>query len=172
MVLGHGRSLPNLRARAHGRTAREPPPRLLAPASLRDYPRWTMFEKLRRRFRRARPRFALPTEAELTTSPSGLGYLILDEGTGRAPGSRDTVTVRYAGWLLDGRLFDASYPRSISFSLDRVIPGWTEGLQLLREGGSAKLLIPPELAYGARGAPPAIGPNATLLFQVELLAVH
>ena len=132
----------------------------------------TMLKKLLGLFGRGRPEFALPGEAELTTTASGLGYVLLEEGSGRAPGPRDTVTVRYAGWLLDGRLFDASYPRSISFALDRVIPGWTEGLQLLREGGRAKLLIPPELAYGPRGAPPAIGPNATLLFQVELLAVR
>jgi FKBP-type peptidyl-prolyl cis-trans isomerase FkpA len=76
--------------------------------------------------------------------------------------------VRYAGWTTDGKSFDASFPGTASFPLNKVIGGWTEGLQLIGEGGSIRLVIPPALGYGARGAPPKIGPNATLIFLVEL----
>ena len=119
------------------------------------------------------PAFALPSDADLTVTASGLRYAVSREGTGKSPGARDRVTVHYAGWLLDGTPFDSSYARgqSIAFRLDEVIPGWTEGVQLMREGGIAKFVIPPGLAYGRRGAPPVIGPDATLLFQVELIRV-
>lgn len=119
------------------------------------------------------PAFALPADAELTTTASGLRYVHTRAGTGSSPGPRDRVTVHYAGWLLDGTLFDSSYQRgqTIAFRLDEVIRGWTEGVQLMREGGVAKLVIPADLAYGRRGAPPVIGPDATLLFQVELVRV-
>ena len=119
------------------------------------------------------PEFQLPTEDETTATSTGLRVQTLVEGTGKAPGPTDKVTVHYAGWTLGGKLFDSSYSRgqSISFGLNQVIPGWTEGLQLMQEGGKAKLLIPSNLAYGPRGAPPAIGPNEDLLFQVELIKV-
>jgi FKBP-type peptidyl-prolyl cis-trans isomerase FkpA len=117
------------------------------------------------------PGFYLPTEAEVELRPSGLAVQVLEPGGGRSPEATDTVTVRYAGWTPDGKRFDASYPGTASFPLNRVIGGWTEGLQLLRPGGSARLVIPPGLAYGPRGAPPRIGPNATLVFHVELVSV-
>lgn len=104
---------------------------------------------------------------------SGLQYKILKEGTGKSPKATDTVLVHYRGTLLDGREFDSSYKRNepISFPLNRVIPGWTEGLQLAKEGGKIELYIPSELAYGSRGAGGAIGPDETLIFEVELLEV-
>ncbi len=119
------------------------------------------------------PAFELPTDAQTTATPSGLAVQHIVEGTGKQPGATDQVTVHYAGWLLSGKLFDSSYGRgeSISFGLNQVISGWTEGLQLMKEGGKAKLIIPAELAYGSRGAPPSIGPNEKLLFQVELIKV-
>jgi FKBP-type peptidyl-prolyl cis-trans isomerase len=85
----------------------------------------------------------------------------------------EKVTVHYAGWLVDGRLFDSSYARGAPavFPLNRVIAGWSEGLQLMRPGGRFRFVIPPELGYGQRGAPPSIGPNATLVFEVELVGV-
>jgi FKBP-type peptidyl-prolyl cis-trans isomerase len=117
------------------------------------------------------PAFYLPTEEEVDLRPSGLAVQVLAPGTGRSPEATDTVTVRYAGWTPDGKRFDASYPGTASFPLHRVIGGWTEGLQLLAEGGSARLVIPPGLAYGPRGAPPRIGPNQTLVFHVQLVSV-
>ena len=117
------------------------------------------------------PPFELPPEETLDETPSGLRYRIVAPGSGPAPGPEDTVTVRYAGWLTDGRLFDASWPHTASFPLNRVIAGWTEGLQLLGAGGTAILVIPPELAYGQRGARPLIGPGETLVFRVELVRV-
>lgn len=119
------------------------------------------------------PQFNLPADADLTSTPSGLRYLIHEAGVGAPPGPTDKVTVHYAGWTLDGKLFDSSYSRgkTISFPLNGVIKGWTEGLQLMKEGGKATLVIPSELAYGKRGAPPAIGPDAELVFLVELVSV-
>ena len=108
------------------------------------------------------------------TTPSGLQYKIVKEGTGKSPKATDTVLVHYRGTLLDGTEFDSSYKRNapISFPLNQVIPGWTEGLQLVKEGGKAILYIPSKLAYGERGAGGAIGPNETLIFEVELLKVN
>lgn len=119
------------------------------------------------------PVFALPSDSNCTATPSGLKHESLRPGEGRAPKASDTVTVHYAGWTTDGKLFDSSYARGkpATFPLARVIGGWTEGLQLMREGGASRFLIPPELAYGTRGAPPKIGPNATLVFQVELIRI-
>jgi len=107
------------------------------------------------------------------TTASGLKYKILREGTGKSPSATDTVEVHYRGWLDNGKEFDSSYKRGepISFRLNGVIPGWTEGLQLVSEGGKIELEIPSELGYGARGAPPDIPPHSTLHFEVELLAV-
>lgn len=117
------------------------------------------------------PDFYLPGESEVELLPSGLAIQVLEPGSGRSPEASDTVTVRYVGWTPDGVRFDSSYPGSATFGLDRVIRGWTEGLQHLAEGGSARLVIPPGLAYGPRGAPPRIGPDATLVFHVALLRV-
>ena len=119
-----------------------------------------------------RPDFELPPDDELEATGSGLRYKLLEPGAGDPPSATDTVTVRYAGWTLDGKLFDASYPGTASFPLNRVVRGWTEGVQLLRPGGTVILVLPPELAYGSRGAPPRIGPNATLVFRVELVSVQ
>ncbi|MGN6506381.1 MAG: FKBP-type peptidyl-prolyl cis-trans isomerase [Tepidisphaeraceae bacterium] len=104
---------------------------------------------------------------------SGLQIETLKEGTGPSPKATDTVKVHYTGKLIDGTVFDSSVERGqpIEFPLNGVIPGWTEGLQLMKVGGKARLVIPPELGYGANGAPPSIPPNATLVFDVELLGI-
>ncbi|AMV19874.1 FKBP-type peptidyl-prolyl cis-trans isomerase [Planctomyces sp. SH-PL14] len=109
----------------------------------------------------------------LTAQPSGLKYRILREGKGAKPTASDTVEVNYHGWLDNGNVFDSSYARkeSISFPLGGVIPGWTEGMQLVGEGGMIELEIPPELGYGAQGAGRDVPPNATLHFIVELIDV-
>lgn len=110
----------------------------------------------------------------LQTTRSGLKYRVLRQGTGTPPGATATVKVHYHGWLSNGKVFDSSYHRgeSISFPLNRVIQGWTEGMQLVGPGGMIELEIPPELAYGSRGAGAAVPPNATLHFLVELLSVQ
>jgi FKBP-type peptidyl-prolyl cis-trans isomerase FkpA len=107
------------------------------------------------------------------TTASGLQYEILQEGTGASPKPTDKVTVHYKGTLIDGTEFDSSYARGqpVTFPLGNVIPGWTEGLQLLKTGGKAKLYIPSGLGYGERGAGAKIGPNETLIFEVELIAI-
>lgn len=109
----------------------------------------------------------------VVTTESGLQYMIVEEGEGDAPSATDTVVVHYTGTLLDGSEFDSSHKRGqpATFKLNGVIKGWTEGLQLVKPGGKAKLFIPPELAYGERGAGAMIGPNQTLIFDVELLEV-
>ncbi len=117
------------------------------------------------------PAFAPPAETELTTTESGLRYRLVEPGSGRAPTATDQVTVRYAGWLTSGQPFDASYPRTSTFRLGRVIRGWNEGLQLMMVGGKGWFVVPPDLAYGERGAPPLIGPNETLVFHVELVKI-
>ena len=111
----------------------------------------------------------------MKTTPSGLKYQVMNQGTGTvSPKPTDTVTVHYTGTLLDGTVFDSSVQRGqpLSFSLNRVIAGWTEGLQLMKVGDKFKFEIPPNLAYGAAGAPPAIPPNSTLVFEVELLGIQ
>ncbi len=104
---------------------------------------------------------------------SGLQYMVLKEGKGAKPGATDTVTVHYTGTLIDGKVFDSSVERGepATFPLNRVIPGWTEGLQLMSEGSKYRLFIPSELAYGERGAGDDILPNSTLIFDVELIKV-
>ncbi len=109
----------------------------------------------------------------ITALPSGLQYRVLTEGSGKTPQSTDTVTVNYKGTLIDGTEFDSSYKRGqpATFRVDGVIPGWTQALQLMKEGSKWLLFIPAELAYGERGAGP-IPPNSTLIFEVELIAVQ
>ncbi|MFZ8932567.1 MAG: FKBP-type peptidyl-prolyl cis-trans isomerase [Bacteriovoracaceae bacterium] len=108
-----------------------------------------------------------------TKTKSGLAYKIVKAGEGKAPKETDIVEVHYKGTLIDGTEFDSSYKRNktVSFPLNRVIKGWTEGLQLIKEGGKMKMVIPSELAYGDRGAPPNIPGGATLIFDVELFKV-
>ncbi len=115
---------------------------------------------------------AAPTAAPVTTS-SGLTYLSLTEGTGTSPGASDLVKVHYRGTLMDGTEFDSSYARNqpAEFPLNRVIKCWTEGVQRMKVGGKAKLVCPPAIAYGERGAGNAVPPNATLNFEIELLGV-
>jgi FKBP-type peptidyl-prolyl cis-trans isomerase FkpA len=106
---------------------------------------------------------------------SGLQYRVLRKGTGASPKAANTVKVNYHGWLDDGTTFDSSYDRgeAIEFPLNRVIPGWTEGMQLVGEGGMIELVIPSDLGYGPRGTPGGpIPPNATLHFLVELIKVR
>ena len=107
------------------------------------------------------------------TTASGLQYRVLRKGAGAAPKATSTVKVNYHGWLDDGKVFDSSYDRRepIEFPLNGVIPGWTEGMQLVQPGGMIELVIPGKLGYGPRGMPPVIPPNATLHFLVELLDV-
>jgi FKBP-type peptidyl-prolyl cis-trans isomerase FkpA len=104
---------------------------------------------------------------------SGLVYRSIKTGSGKAPTAASTVEVNYRGTLPDGKEFDSSYKRkqSIKFPLTGVIPCWTEGVQLMKVGGKAQLVCPPELAYGARGAGRDVPPNATLIFEIELLDV-
>jgi len=105
---------------------------------------------------------------------SGLQYRVLRKGAGANPKASNTVKVNYHGWLDEGKVFDSSYNRgeAIEFPLSGVIPGWTEGMQLVGKGGMIELLIPSNLGYGQRGSPPVIPPNATLHFLVELLEVR
>jgi FKBP-type peptidyl-prolyl cis-trans isomerase len=105
---------------------------------------------------------------------SGLKYRILEPGDGKQPEVTSTVVCHYRGWLDNGQEFDSSYQRGepATFPLNGVIPGWTEGLQLVKEGGKLELEIPSELGYGASGAPPVIPPNATLHFEIELISVR
>ena len=107
------------------------------------------------------------------TLPSGLQYKEITPGTGKSPKATDTVTTHYKGTLIDGTEFDSSYKRGepASFPVSGVIAGWTEALQLMKEGSKWQLFVPPNLAYGERGAGRDIGPNATLLFEVELISV-
>ena len=107
------------------------------------------------------------------TTASGLQIETIKEGTGASPTAADTVKVHYTGKLIDGTTFDSSVDRGqpISFPLSGVIKGWTEGLQLMKVGGKSRLVIPSNLAYGPNGSPPTIPPNATLVFDVELLDI-
>jgi FKBP-type peptidyl-prolyl cis-trans isomerase len=112
---------------------------------------------------------------EMTTTASGLKYQVLKQGTGTtSPKATDTVKVHYHGTLLDGTVFDSSVQRGepISFPLNAVIPGWTEGLQLMKVGDKFKFEIPPDLAYGPNSPSPKIPPNSTLVFEVELLGIE
>lgn len=112
-------------------------------------------------------------KAGVKTTASGLQYLTTKEGTGKQPQATSVVKVHYTGKLVDGTVFDSSVERGepIEFPLNQVIPGWTEGLQLMKEGGKATLYIPANLGYGAQGVPGTIPPNSTLIFDVELIEV-
>jgi FKBP-type peptidyl-prolyl cis-trans isomerase len=114
------------------------------------------------------------TQPGVKTTPSGLQYKVIAEGKGKSPKATDTVLVHYRGTTIDGQEFDSSYKRNepISFPLNGVIPGWTEGVQLMKEGGKIQLFIPSNLAYGSRGAGGVIPPDATLVFDIELLKVQ
>lgn len=107
------------------------------------------------------------------TLPSGLQYKVLTEGKGKKPAAGDTVTVNYKGTLVDGTEFDSSYKRGqpATFPVKGVIPGWTEALQLMTEGSKWQLVLPAKLAYGENGAGNVIGPNAVLIFEVELISI-
>ena len=109
----------------------------------------------------------------IQTTESGLQYEVITEGTGETPQKTDTVRVNYEGTFIDGTVFDSSYTRGkpTEFPLDQVIPGWTEGFQVMREGGSYRLFVPSELAYGSQGSPGGIPPYATLIFKVDFLNI-
>lgn len=121
------------------------------------------------------PVAATKETGKVITTASGLQYEVLTEGTGGAkPSATDSVTVHYKGTLTDGKVFDSSYDRGqpATFPLNRVIPGWTEGVQLMTEGSKFKFTIPSNLGYGAAGAGGLIPPNATLVFEVELIKIN
>lgn len=111
--------------------------------------------------------------AEVKETASGLQYVVEKEGEGAQPSAEDEVTVHYTGKLLDGTVFDSSVNRGepATFPLNRVIPGWTEGVQLMKEGAKYTFFIPSDLAYGPQGIPGAIPPHSTLIFDVELIKV-
>jgi FKBP-type peptidyl-prolyl cis-trans isomerase FklB len=110
----------------------------------------------------------------VTALPSGLQYKVITAGEGKSPQKSDKVTVNYRGTLIDGTEFDSSYSRNkpATFGVGQVIPGWTEALQLMKEGDKWEIVIPSKLAYGERGAGAKIPPNSTLIFEVELISVN
>ncbi len=120
-------------------------------------------------------KFLLENRAKegVMVTESGLQYMVIEQGSGPKPAATDKVRVHYRGTLLNGEEFDSSYSRGepISFELNKVIPGWTEGVQLMPVGSKYMFYVPPALAYGPAGGGP-IGPNATLIFQVELLGIE
>lgn len=111
---------------------------------------------------------------EVNVTPSGLQYEVLEEGTGKQPSAGDNVTVHYTGKLIDDTVFDSSVDRGApaTFGVTQVIPGWVEALQMMKEGAKWRLFIPSNLAYGPNGAGNIIGPNSTLIFDVELIKVN
>lgn len=113
-------------------------------------------------------------EEGVQTTASGLQYKVIKEGEGAQPVATDEVTVHYTGKLLDGTVFDSSVNRGepATFPLNRVIPGWTEGVQLMKEGAKYEFMIPSDLAYGPQGIPNAIPPHSILIFEVELIKVN
>ena len=115
----------------------------------------------------------MSSNGDVQTTDSGLQYIVMEPGEGDSPVAADSVEVHYEGRLIDGSVFDSSFERgqTVTFGLRQVIPGWTEGLQLMKPGGKFKFIIPPELGYGEGGAGQMIGPNATLVFDVELISI-
>lgn len=115
-----------------------------------------------------------PSDSTYTLTSTGLKYVVVVEGTGASPKATDNVTVHYTGRLTDGTVFDSSVTRGepATFPLNRVIPGWTEGLQSMKEGGKTVFYIPSDLAYGEQGIPGTIPPAAPLIFEVELIKVN
>ena len=129
-------------------------------------------EKMQRAVEEGRRFMAENARREVVeTLPGGLQIEVLKQGTGPVPGFQDTVTCHYHGTLIDGRVFDSSEQRGrpASFPVSRVIAGWTAALQRMPVGSRYRLVIPPHLAYGDQQAGPLIGPNSTLIFEVELL---
>lgn len=114
------------------------------------------------------------TQPDVHTLPSGLQYKIVEEGKGNSPGPTDFVTVNYRGTFIDGTEFDSSYARNepATFAVNAVIQGWSEAIQLMKPNAKWTLYIPENLAYGEQGAGHVIGPNSTLIFDVELLSVQ
>lgn len=126
-------------------------------------------------FRDANKESEVATDSTYVRTPSGLKYMVITEGTGAMPGPADQVTVHYTGKLLDGSVFDSSVQRGepATFPLNGVIAGWTEGLQLMKEGSKYVFYIPSDLAYGAQGTPGGpIAPYSDLVFEVELIKVN
>ncbi len=121
----------------------------------------------------AHPAATAPAQGSVQTTYSGLKYEVLRPGTGAKPASYNRVKVHYHGYLPDGTVFDSSVQRGqpATFGLNEVIAGWREGIPLMQEGAKYRFTVPPHLAYGANGMPPKIGPNQTLMFDVELLQV-
>ena len=119
------------------------------------------------------PNLGALTGSSRVTTPSGIVFESMQTGSGPTPKPTDTVRVHYRGTFPDGREFDSSYRRGqpTSFPLNRVIPCWTEAVQLMRPGGKARITCPPGLAYGERGAGGVIPPNATLVFEIELISI-
>lgn len=126
------------------------------------------------RFRNPDYKSDVATDSTYVETPSGLKYMVKKEGAGAKPGPEDVVKVHYTGKLVDGTVFDSSVQRGepISFPLNQVIAGWTEGLQYMQEGATYVFYIPTDLAYGAHGAGGAVPPFADLVFEVELIKVN
>ncbi len=114
------------------------------------------------------------TKKGVAVTASGLQYIIVKEGTGAIPTAEDTVKVHYKGTMIDGKVFDDSNARgeAATFGVTQVIPGWSEVLQLMKEGSTYHVVVPPSLAYGEQGVPPMIEPNAVLIFDVELISIE
>lgn len=135
-----------------------------------------LMEKIRDRRKEASAKFLEANKAKegVQTTATGLQYQVIKAGSGATPTAQSTVSVHYEGKLINGEVFDSSIQRGqpASFGVSMVIPGWTEALLRMKVGDKWKLVIPSDLAYGERGSPPVIGPNETLVFEVELLEVN
>ena len=129
--------------------------------------------KVLKNFELTKPEFVIPPEEELTTTESGLKYKVLEEGTGQHASAMGQFTAHYCGWTTDGVEFDSSYGKNpLSLGVGQVIPGWTEGLQLMKVGSKYLFVIPSEIGYGQTGSPPKIAPNQDLVFVVQLLGAR